>query len=441
MVTGTEKKPYLRKKVDLDEDVYTLAVKRMQHVYERFDHVWVSFSGGKDSTAVLNVALEVARSDPKYARHLPLRVVFFDEEAIPYETEQYVRRVAALPDVNLEWMCLPVQHRNACSRKHPYWWPWAPESQHLWCRPLPPEAITTIPGFDAWPAETRMSIPDANGLFCQPQRGNTAVLMGIRAQESLTRLRAVRRVAAGEEHNWIIAYDGATSRRNAWKVYPVYDWTTQDVWTAPALRGWDYNTSYDNLEMAGISASDQRCSPAFGEEPIRKLYTYATCFPDVWAKMVDRVPGVGSAYRYSTTELYGYRTRPEKPAGMTWPDFLTHYVAMHGYAVPKVIDRVKYLLGYHYKKTSDPIVRKTHHPVSGISFDFLLMIAMRGDFKERKQPGSYQVRPDDDEGMRKRYRQYTTELADTITQGLFHELGHPLPIPVDPYTLIPERLR
>jgi predicted phosphoadenosine phosphosulfate sulfurtransferase len=71
----------------LDTDVYTLALERMAYVYDNFDHVAVAFSGGKDSTAVINVALEVAHSDPRFERHLPLRAIFWDEEAIPYETE------------------------------------------------------------------------------------------------------------------------------------------------------------------------------------------------------------------------------------------------------------------------------------------------------------------------------------------------------------------
>jgi predicted phosphoadenosine phosphosulfate sulfurtransferase len=427
--------------LSLDTDVFSLACERMQYTFDRFDHVAVSFSGGKDSTAVLNVALEVAHSSPKYRRHLPLRAIFHDEEAIPFETEQYVRRVAQRDDVAMEWMCLPVQQRNACSRKHPYWWPWAPEDEHMWCRPLPPEALTTVAGFPLWPSENRLSIPDSNGLFFPRRLGNCGMLMGIRAQESLTRSRAVRRRAAGEETNWITSEEGKSSKGNLWKVYPIYDWKTEDVWTASATRGWDYNHAYDHQEMAGIPAHGQRCSPAFGEEPIGKLYIFATCFPDVWAKMVTRLPGVGAAYRYSTTELYGYRSRPQKPAGMTWPDFLAHYIVKHGYAQPTVVHRVKYLWGQHYKKTSDPIAEKTAHPVTGISYDFLLMVAMRGDFKERKQPQMRQVHADDIPAFSKRYRQYAAELAGIITGGRFAELGYPLAQPDDPFELIPPAYR
>jgi len=97
----------------LDKNVYELALDRVRQAYEMFDTVKVMFSGGKDSTVVLNVVLEVARE----LNRLPLEVIFFDEEAISYETEDYVRRVAELPDINLRWLCIPIKHRNATSRK------------------------------------------------------------------------------------------------------------------------------------------------------------------------------------------------------------------------------------------------------------------------------------------------------------------------------------
>lgn len=429
-----------RDQIVLDTDVYTLARQRMAHVFDTFDTVIVAFSGGKDSTAVLNVALDTVHTDARFARHLPLKAVFFDEEAIPYETEAYVRRVAQRPDVDLTWYCLPIQHRNACSRKHPYWWPWAPESQALWCRPMPPEAVTTLDGFPIWPPEARLTNPDLNGLLAPYEYGNTALLMGIRAQESLIRHRAVTRVGSTGT-NWIMPYIGGTNRGNLWKAYPVYDWTTRDVWTAPAHFGWDFNAAYNHLEMAGVPHHLQRCSPAFGEEPLQKIHTYASCFPDVWAKMVDRVPGVGAAGRYALTELYCYRDRPEKPPGMTWPEFLTHYLVKHDLYSAKVAARVRESITRHYRNTADPLVFKAKHPASGCSFDFLLMLAMRGDFKKRKQETGAMPRSDDFDGNRKIWRKYADELASIITSGAFGELGHPRPAPADPYALIPPMYR
>jgi len=420
-----------------EQDVYTLALERTATIMERFDNIRVAFSGGKDSTAVLNIALEVAHSDPRFERHLPLRACFFDEEAIPLETEEYVRRMGQRDDIALEWYCLPVKHRNACSREFPYWWPWAPEARDKWCRPLPPEAITVLAGFPAEPAAARLTIPQSDGLMFTAGQGNCATLMGIRAQESRTRTWALLRHAS---ENYMIKYTEGESAGNIWKAYPVYDWTTEDVWTAPAIKGWDYNRAYDRFEMAGIPHSSQRCSPAFGEEPLQKLHTFASCFPDVWGKMAERVPGAGSAVRYALTELYGYHKRPQKPEGMLWPDFLTRYIQKFGPADrPIVIKRVRDALGRHYRKTSDPMVIRTPHPESGVSWDYLLSIAMRGDFKDRRSATAAARVPVIGKGIPAPHiwHKYAAELTQIIADGTYVELAAPTPPPPDPYALIP----
>ena len=289
-------------------NVYEAAQSRMDLIFHDFDEVVVSFSGGKDSTCILNVALDAAE------RHdaLPLRVVFFDEEAIAPDTEEYVRRVAADPRVQLEWYCVPVRHRNGASMDDGFWFPWAPEKSDLWCRDLPPEAITDIEGVD-WSIDNRPSIPDLMPFVTDPHSGRTAMLLGIRADESLVRRKAVS--VASRRYAWQIKPDNKTPWMT--KCYPVYDWTTKDVWTAPRLLGWDYNTFYDVLEMAGVGHAQQRCAPPFGDEPLRDLHVWQETYPELWDKMCVRVPGAQAAARYANTSLYGTFSPFICPVGKT----------------------------------------------------------------------------------------------------------------------------
>lgn len=366
-----------RKKTAVEASVVDLARERVRHAFELFDHVAVSFSGGKDSTAVLNLTLEAARE----LGRLPLRVFFWDEEAIPYQTEEYVRRVGAVPDVALEWYCVPVKHRNACSHAEPWWYPWAPEDRERWVREIPPEATTEIPGLPTEPGK-RLTIPEANGLLFPPELGTCGVVMGIRSQESLTRLRAILRGRRTEPY--VVPYEGKTGRGNTHKVYPIYDWQTQDVWTAPKVFGWDTNEAYDAMEMAGLGHADQRCAPPYGEEPMRGLHNFKVAFPEIWDKMAYRVEGAATAARYSSTELYGFGSLPPKPPEHTWESYLKLLVGRFRPVERKqVAHRLQHEIRLHYQKTGDPIL-EVPHPLTGLSWRFLQQVAIRGDLKGRK---------------------------------------------------------
>ncbi len=375
------------KKHVVDQDVMTLSLERVRHVYELFDHVAVMFSGGKDSTALLNITLQVAEELDR----LPLRVIHIDEEAIPYDVEDYLRRMMADARIQMEWYCIPVKHRNACSADDPYWYPWAPEDKDLWVRPMPPEAITELPGYDYQDPANRLTIPEIAGLFFPPELGRCCQMLGIRADESMTRRNAV---SHRTEENYIVEHKsgyGGTGKplsySNIWKAYPIYDWTTPDVWTAPAIFGWDYCRYYDVLEMAGISHHQQRLAPPFGEEPFQRLWAYARTYPELWEKMVMRVPGANTGALYSRTELYSYGEYPEKPVDLTWQEFIAKLIRENhsGEKRRLVAERIKREIQAHKKKTKDPILAEVGHPDTGLSWKWLTMIAVRGDFKNRKQ--------------------------------------------------------
>lgn len=414
---GRPTNPYTGKRrkgwdtVAVDADVLTLGRERMAAVYDRFDHVVVSFSGGKDSTVVLNLALDEARRRGKR-----LRVVFFDEEAIPYETEQYVRRVASLPDVDMEWYCVPIRHRNACSATEPWWYPWAPEARDLWVRPLPPEAITTIPGYRHDDPDARLTIPDINGLLHPISLGAVALVMGIRADESVNRRRSITH----HLHDpWMVHYTaGSTEKGNVWKVYPAYDWTMTDVWLGPAMLGWDYNVAYDAMEMSGIPHRAQRCAPPFGEEPLRNLDMFKTCFPEVWDRMAYRVPGAAAAARYSRTELWAFGGMPKKPDGMPWTTFIRHHIDRQPDEFrPFVAKRIASFLGRHYHRSGEPLAERAKHPCCGVSWELLLRIAVRGDIKARKETAAGMASTP--EVME---RQYAAEIAAITAAGRLQEV-------------------
>ena len=359
------------RKLELEQDVLALARERVAHTFDRFDHVAVMFSGGKDST----VCLELTLAEAKRRKRVPLDVIFFDEEAQAPETIEYMTRTQHREDVALRWYCIPVKHRNACSRRSPYWNPWAPEHADKWCRPLPDGAITDLAGFD------RRTIPDCASLvFPYEKYGQVGEICGIRAGESLRRYRCV---TARTYENYIAQCPTAA---HVYFTKPIYDWTTEDVWTAPAKLGWDYNRAYDVMEKAGISRHVQRVCPPYGEEPLQNLWMYGVCWPDLWEKMIRRVPGAATAARYSRSPVYAFAGKLGKPADMSWPDVIAGVIARWPPEIgADIAHRIKAWIDLHNKDTNGaPIPDSVPHPVSGVCWELIHKIAIRGDLKNRK---------------------------------------------------------
>ena len=358
-----------RNRRQLEQSVLDAALDRTRELYARFDRIVVSFSGGKDSTVVLNLALQVAREMGR----LPLEVHFYDEECISPDTEDYLLRVRAQPDIALMWWCVPIRHRNACSRAQPYWYCWNPDERGVWVRPMPACALATMPGF-----ERGMMIPDCSHLPFVSNAQTVAMLRGIRTQESLRRLvMTTTRTVDNYIHQ-------SPNARNVWLCDPVYDWRFEDVWVAPALFGWDYNSTYDRFEAMGLPHNQQRVCPPFGEEPLGLLHMWAVCYPDLWHRMIARVPGAATAARYALTELYGTNLKAP-PEGLTWREWTWRIIDLYGEPWRSRVARtLRQAIRLHQSKTGRPISDAVADPMSGVCWRLLAQMALKGDFKARK---------------------------------------------------------
>jgi predicted phosphoadenosine phosphosulfate sulfurtransferase len=360
----------IRQKEFLETNVYDKTIERINHIYNTFDKVVVSFSGGKDSTAVLNCALKVAKERNK----LPLKVVFFDEEAVHPPTIEYVHRVNNNSDIDLEWYCLEFKHRNACSNEEPFWYTWDINKKEKWVRDIPDCAITHHNKF-----KKGMSFQEFGPYLYDKKDGKIAMLTGIRTQESLRRFQVIAR-----KKNDSYINSKCEAGQNQYRVFPIYDWSSEDVWLAVNKFGWDYNKTYDIFNKTKLFNNflQQRVCPPYGEEPLRGLWLYAQCFPELWHKMLYRVEGVATAWRYGNTELYS--SAKSKPDNITWQNYLN--VVLDSYDHDSKNTVKKNINGYikgHYKKTSQIIDDNISHPISGISWKWLCTIAIRGDFKGR----------------------------------------------------------
>ena len=107
----------------MEQNVYEALQERLRFIFEEFDNIYVSFSGGKDSGLLLNLVLDYKR---KYAPERVVGIFHQDFEAQYTVTTEYVERTFERVKDEMEpyWVCLPMATRTALSSYEMYWYPW-----------------------------------------------------------------------------------------------------------------------------------------------------------------------------------------------------------------------------------------------------------------------------------------------------------------------------
>lgn len=289
------------------KNVIEAAQERVSSLFDDFDTIVVCFSGGKDSTCVMNLALDEAKK-----RNRPLHVALCDEEIIDPDTEAYWYRLRERNEVTLYWICAQVRH-TLRSIDRDCWYTWDPDYRDVWFRQIPPHAITDIPNFTKGRDHLHAAIVN---LFRDPALGKCCFLTGIRVEEAYNRRRALLQ-AGGYRYmeGW------------AHKAKPIYDWKTTDVWWAIKEYGWDYSRIYDKMQRLGRPLKEQRVAPWGNVAGSRDSYQWAEFYPEAWERAMRRLPEIRDQARYGRTKLY--QRGNEKPVGVTWQEWCMAIIASY----------------------------------------------------------------------------------------------------------------
>lgn len=309
------------KKLYLNQNVYEALQERLSYIFQEFEHVYVSFSGGKDSGLLLNLVLDYLKAHDSNRK---VGLFHQDFEAQYQATTDYVTYTfaACLPYVEPYWVCLPMGSKTPLSNYELYWYPWDDQKKEVWVRPMPNlPCVVNLENnpFDFY--QYKMLQEDLARQFGGWYRethggGKTIGLLGLRADESLNRYRGI--VTSGHTdpaHPWI-----SRGHSGAYTASPLYDWTTDDVWTANARFGYDYNRLYDMFYKAGLSPAQMRVASPFNEWAVQALNLYRVIEPETWAKLVGRVQGANFASIYGKSKAMGYRSI-SLPPGHTWKSY------------------------------------------------------------------------------------------------------------------------
>lgn len=306
------------KNYNRDKNVYDATMERIKFVFDEFEQIVISFSGGKDSGVMLELALQYASETNQLNK---VAIYHMDYEAQYQMTTDYVQRTFdKLPsEVQKYWVCLPIKAQCSTSMYQNYWQPWKLEDKNIWCRELPDGAITE----DNFPFKFNYEIPDYefNIEFAKAisQEKKTAFMIGIRTQESLNRFRAVNKKNKTNEY---MGKRWSTKVTNiCYNVYPLFDWLTDDIWIANARFEFDYNKLYDLMHQAGVSVHAMRVASPFNDCATESLKLYKVIDPNNWGILVGRVNGVNFSGIYGGTTAMGWRSI-ELPKGHTWKSYM-----------------------------------------------------------------------------------------------------------------------
>ena len=274
--------------------VFEATLERLDFIYTHFEKVYVSFSGGKDSGVLVNMAIEVARRHNR----LPVNVLIIDLEAQYIATIEYISRMVSLPEVKAYWICLPLNLRNAVSQYQSHWICWDESKRDAWVREYPdhPAVIKDSSFFPFFKKgmEFEEFVVEFGKWFANGEAA--ACLVGIRTDESFNRYRTINNFTKQryQRKQWSTQIaDGL------YNFYPIYDWKARDIWIANGRYKFDYNRIYDLMYLAGLRLSQMRLCQPYGDDQRKGLYLYKILEPETWSKIVNRVEGANFGNRYS----------------------------------------------------------------------------------------------------------------------------------------------
>lgn len=262
------------------QNVWDAALDRIRALFDEFPNIVVNFSGGKDSTVTLQLALMVAEEKGR----LPLTVLFLDQESEWRATIEYVRETMDDPRIRPLWIQCPFQLANSTSTEQDWLQVWSEDGN--WMRDKEPDSVKeNLFG-------TRTFADLFNGIVNHfyPE-GNVAKLAGVRTEESPSRFKGLTTYETWGGRTWGKVED---KKRHHFTFYPLYDWSYTDVWKAIHDNGWAYNEVYNYQYRYGVPVQNMRVSSLNHETALPVLYYLQEVEPDTWEALTHRLQGINT---------------------------------------------------------------------------------------------------------------------------------------------------
>ena len=118
----------------IDINVLEAAKNRISKTFDDFERLYISFSGGKDSTVMVHLVMDEA-----IKRGVKVGLLIIDLEAQYQQTIKHLEEICERykDHIDLHWFCGELQLRNAVSDFEPKWVCWDSEKENIWVRKKP----------------------------------------------------------------------------------------------------------------------------------------------------------------------------------------------------------------------------------------------------------------------------------------------------------------
>lgn len=315
-------------KVYNEKNVFEASLERIEFSFNNFDNLCVSYSGGKDSTLMVQLVDMIAKKKNK-----KFDVLFIDMEAQYLMTIEHIKILKEKMECvrDFYWVCLPLSLRNAVSVFEPRWICWEKTKKEKWVREMPECAINednNIFPFFRYAMEFEEFVPEFQKWYQETKGGKCGSFVGIRCDESLNRFRTIVSLKKDrfKDKPW-------TTRNkpleNSYSIYPIYDYRTEDVWTATFKNNFEYNYVYELMYKNGLGIHQQRLCQPFGDDQKNGLDQYKAIEAENWEKLLKRVAGVNFGNIYCRTSALG-NIKSEKPNHLTWQEWALYLLESIG---------------------------------------------------------------------------------------------------------------
>jgi len=309
-------------KIYLEKNVLEATMERLEIIFDEFENVYFSLSGGKDSSIMVQLANIVAKRKNK-----KFDVLFIDLEAQYKNTIEHIEELKKLSQIrDFYHIALPMALRNAVSILQPKWICWEEESKDLWVREMPEDAINIHNCPFEWfkkGEEFEEFIIQFADWYQKKYKTKVASGIGIRTDESLNRFRTIAfqdKKITYKNYTWTTKLKVNEKHIDVYNFYPIYDWRTEDIWGAVSKLDLKYNNIYELMYKNGLSIYEQRLCQPYGDDQRNGLNQFKALEYETWGKVLNRVNGVNFGNIYCKTTALG-NIKSSKPEFMKWQEY------------------------------------------------------------------------------------------------------------------------